>query len=130
MCRHFTWYIDVYMADGRYVRLLTAPWGSFFLFGVRGAGKSSWVRLTFPDAHVIDLLDEARFHALLANPELLALELADLPAGLSRDPSGHPAGHAAAGVRGAAGAPASVSTRSSTGSTRAWCEPRSGSSAR
>jgi uncharacterized protein len=68
------------MADRVYGRLLTPPRGSFFLFGVRGAGKSSWVRATFPEAHVIDLLDEARFHSFLANPELLGLELAALPA--------------------------------------------------
>jgi len=68
------------MTGERYTRLLTPPKGSFFLFGVRGAGKSSWVRATFPEAHVVDLLDEARYHDLLANPEHLALELRGLPA--------------------------------------------------
>lgn len=58
---------------------MTAPKGSFFLFGVRGAGKSTWTRQTFPDAYVVDLLDETRLQSLLANPGLLALELADLP---------------------------------------------------
>lgn len=67
------------MANGRYARLLAPPKGSFFVFGVRGVGKSAWVRTTFPGAHVVDLLDEGRFQTLLANPELLALELADLP---------------------------------------------------
>jgi uncharacterized protein len=47
---------------------------------VRGVGKSTWARETFPDAHVIDLLDESRYHELLANPALLGLELRTLPA--------------------------------------------------
>jgi predicted AAA+ superfamily ATPase len=68
------------MAAGLYRRFLTPPKGSFFLYGVRGAGKSTWARHTFPDAHVIDLLDETRHQALLANPALLGLELRTLPA--------------------------------------------------
>src|SRR5204863_6761980 len=58
---------------------MTAPSGSFFLFGLRGVGKSTWTRGVFPDATVVDLLDESRYHALLANPGLLALELRDQP---------------------------------------------------
>jgi predicted AAA+ superfamily ATPase len=58
---------------------MAPPKGSFFLFGVRGVGKSTWARERFPDAYLIDLLDESRYHALLANPGLLALELRDLP---------------------------------------------------
>ncbi len=69
------------MVDGQYSRLLSPPRGSFFLFGVRGAGKSTWARARFPDASVVDLLDEARFQALAANPGLLTLEIRDLPAG-------------------------------------------------
>ena len=64
---------------GRYQRLMAAPKGSFFLFGVRGIGKSTWTRAAFPDAHFIDLLDESRYQALTANPGLLALELAAIP---------------------------------------------------
>jgi len=64
---------------GRYRRLMAAPKGSFFLFGVRGVGKSTWTRAAFPDAHFIDLLDESRYQALTANPGLLALELAAIP---------------------------------------------------
>jgi uncharacterized protein len=67
------------MASGLYRRLLRPARGSFFLFGVRGVGKSSWVRHVFPDAHVVDLLEEARYHELLAQPELLALELGTIP---------------------------------------------------
>lgn len=63
-----------------YQRLLDAPNGSFFLFGVRGVGKSTWARRRFPRAHVVDLLDESRYQELLARPGLLALEIAALPA--------------------------------------------------
>ena len=68
------------MPASHYRRLLTPPKGSFFLFGVRGAGKSTWAREQFPDAYVVDLLDESRYQALLANPGLLAMELRSLPA--------------------------------------------------
>src|SRR5438034_8372339 len=68
------------VAKPRYRRILTPPKGSFFLYGVRGVGKSTWAREAFPDAHIIDLLDESRYQALLANPALLGLELRTLPA--------------------------------------------------
>ena len=58
---------------------MAAPKGSFFLFGLRGVGKSSWTRAMFPEAYFVDLLDETRHQTLLANPGLLALELRDLP---------------------------------------------------
>lgn len=67
------------MAPRQYRRLMAPPKGSFFLFGVRGVGKSTWTRAAFPDAHVVDLLDESRYQTLLANPGLLALELRTLP---------------------------------------------------
>jgi predicted AAA+ superfamily ATPase len=64
----------------RYPRLTSPPKGSFFLLGIRGAGKSTWVRDKFPGAYFVDLLDESRYQSLLANPGLLAMELRDLPA--------------------------------------------------
>jgi uncharacterized protein len=67
------------MAPRPYHRLLGVPTGSFFLFGVRGVGKSTWTRQAFPDAYVVDLLDEARHQTLLANPGELALELRNVP---------------------------------------------------
>jgi uncharacterized protein len=67
------------MRAPQYRRILTPPKGSFFLHGVRGVGKSSWARIIFPDAHVIDLLDERRYQALAADPASLALELRALP---------------------------------------------------
>lgn len=67
------------VTEAHYTRLLTPPKGSFFLFGVRGVGKSTWIREALPGAHVIDLLDESRYQRLLAEPGLLALELRALP---------------------------------------------------
>jgi predicted AAA+ superfamily ATPase len=66
--------------SGIYPRLVTAPSGSFFLLGIRGVGKSTWARAAFPGAHVIDLLDDARFHALAAQPAAFADEVRSLPA--------------------------------------------------
>jgi len=63
------------VAGRQYPRLSSPPKGSFFLFGVRGVGKSTWARQHFSQAHFIDLLDESRYQTLLANPGLLALEL-------------------------------------------------------
>ena len=56
-------------------RILKAPKQSFFLLGPRGSGKSTWLRITFPDAYVIDLLSEEIYQRLLANPGLFAYEL-------------------------------------------------------
>ncbi len=49
-------------------RVLHPPAGSFFLFGPRGTGKSTWTRARFPDALFIDLLDEVTLHTLSAVP--------------------------------------------------------------
>ncbi len=62
-------------------RLVTAPAGSFFLLGIRGVGKSTWARGAFATAHVVDLLDERRYHEFLATPGLLADQLRAVPAG-------------------------------------------------
>lgn len=44
---------------------------SFFLFGPRGTGKSSWVRRQFPDASYIDLLESERARRrVVAHPKL------------------------------------------------------------
>lgn len=56
-------------------RLYRLPSGSFFLFGLRGVGKSTWIRRQLPAAHRIDLLDEALYQSLLADPGLFAGEL-------------------------------------------------------
>lgn len=64
-----------------YPRILNAPKQSFFLFGVRGVGKSTWARTHFPDAYRVDLLDEERYHDLSANPRSFADELRTLRRG-------------------------------------------------
>ena len=50
-------------------RFFAAPTDSFFLFGPRGTGKSTWLKKTFPDAYLVDLLDDSTFRAHLAHPE-------------------------------------------------------------
>ena len=65
-----------------YDRILSAPVGqSFFLFGMRGAGKSTWAKRLLPTARRIDLLDEGLFQAYLREPGLFANELRTLPRG-------------------------------------------------
>ena len=55
-----------------YSRLIKPPINkSFFLFGPRGTGKTTWVKNTFPDALYIDLLEAEIFNDLLANPQRL-----------------------------------------------------------
>jgi predicted AAA+ superfamily ATPase len=65
--------------EGSYARIVRPPKGSFFLFGVRGVGKSTWAREHFPEAPRIDLLDEGRYQALLADPSLFGDEMRAVP---------------------------------------------------
>jgi predicted AAA+ superfamily ATPase len=68
------------MVDKRALqRILRPPDQSFFLFGVRGVGKSTWAREHFPGAHRVDLLDEGRYQRLLAEPGSFADELRARP---------------------------------------------------
>ena len=53
------------------------PKSSFFLFGPRGTGKSSWARRAFPQALWIDLLEPEQLRAYASRPE----RLRDLVAG-------------------------------------------------
>ncbi|MBI5500975.1 MAG: ATP-binding protein [Deltaproteobacteria bacterium] len=53
-------------------RFLQDPGQSFFLFGPRGTGKSTWTRRTFPDALRVDLLDLATYRTYQSRPEQLA----------------------------------------------------------
>lgn len=52
-------------------RFFKTPSGSFFLFGPRGTGKSTWLKENFPDALRIDLLDRETFRLYAARPERL-----------------------------------------------------------
>ena len=62
-------------------RDLPAPRSSFFLFGPRGTGKTTWVRRQYPDAHRVDLLDEALYQSYLADAGRFAGELRAVAAG-------------------------------------------------
>lgn len=64
------------VSDRFYPRLLSAPDQSFFLFGMRGVGKSTWSRHLFPKARRFDLLDEGLFQSYLRDPRLFGRELA------------------------------------------------------
>ncbi len=57
------------MRDRYFKRFFEAPADSFFIFGPRGTGKSTWLKKTFPDAYLIDLLDDRTFRNHVAYPE-------------------------------------------------------------
>ena len=69
------------MVEAVLPRITVAPKGSFFLFGARGVGKSTWARETFPGARRFDLLDEGLFQSFLADPALFGAELRTLEPG-------------------------------------------------
>ena len=53
-----------------YSRIISTPKNkSFFLFGPRGTGKTTWVKKSFVDAIYIDLLESRTFNELLADPQ-------------------------------------------------------------
>lgn len=55
-----------------YSRIIQPPAKkSFFLFGPRGTGKTTWLKTQFPKAVYLDLLEAEIFNDLLANPERL-----------------------------------------------------------
>jgi uncharacterized protein len=55
-----------------YKRSITIPQDkSFFLFGPRGTGKTTWVKNNFPSALYIDLLEAEIVNELLVNPQRL-----------------------------------------------------------
>ena len=68
-------------APPEYPRLLRAPRSSFFLFGPRGTGKSTWARRELPDATRFDLLDERLYQSLLGEPGLFGDRLQTLETG-------------------------------------------------
>ena len=53
-------------------RQLKVPTKSFFLFGPRGTGKSTWLEEKYPDALYVDLLQSKIYLELLKTPYLLA----------------------------------------------------------
>jgi len=62
--------------SGRFLQFQT---GSFFLFGPRGTGKSTWLRPLRDSAVWIDLLDPEAFRLFQARPERLAERVAGQP---------------------------------------------------
>ncbi len=64
-----------------YPRLLAAPRSSFFLFGPRGAGKSTWVSGLKRAHATVNLLDEALYQRTLADPSVFSGLLAPLDRG-------------------------------------------------
>jgi predicted AAA+ superfamily ATPase len=53
------------------LRFCKLPKGSFFLFGPRGTGKTTWLRQVLPDALTVNLLEPETYRELSARPERL-----------------------------------------------------------
>jgi len=64
-----------------FTRRCLTPDRSFFLFGPRGTGKSTWIRSAIRADVSYDLLDAAESIRMAADPGLLARETAHVPAG-------------------------------------------------
>ncbi len=62
-------------------RLLPLPERSFFLFGPRGTGKSTWLRHALPGAVYLDLLDASLYLELLRDPHRLEAMVGNRSAG-------------------------------------------------
>jgi predicted AAA+ superfamily ATPase len=62
-------------------RLLSVPERSFFLFGPRATGKSTWLRSVLPKAHRLDLLDTRLSVELAREPHRLEAHLGARAAG-------------------------------------------------
>jgi predicted AAA+ superfamily ATPase len=60
-------------------RFLPMPERSFFLFGPRGTGKTTWLEHCFPDALLINLLQPEVYRTMSARPERLAELVAGAP---------------------------------------------------
>ena len=64
-----------------YTRQLPLPDRSFFLFGPRGTGKTTWLRQVLPDALWFDLLRTQVFLELSQRPEAFRQQVEALPRG-------------------------------------------------
>jgi predicted AAA+ superfamily ATPase len=62
-------------------RELALPGRSFFLFGPRGTGKTTWLRTVLPGAHWIDLLLDRELVRLTRDPGRFGEEVEALPPG-------------------------------------------------
>ena len=68
------------LSDAVISRLLQPPDGSFFLFGPRGTGKSTWLQRVLPGAFRLDLLDASLFLELSRDPHRLEALVGNRPA--------------------------------------------------
>jgi predicted AAA+ superfamily ATPase len=64
-----------------YTRQLPLPGRSFFLFGPRGTGKTTWLRSVLPEALWFDLLRTQTFLELSQRPEIFRQRVEALPRG-------------------------------------------------
>ena len=64
-----------------FTRRLKLPKHSFFLFGPRGTGKSTWLRQVLGNAHWYDLLHSEVYFRLLAEPAQFRREVEALRPG-------------------------------------------------
>ena len=64
-----------------FARLLQKPNRSFFLFGPRGTGKTTWLQQELPEAFTLDLLDASLFLELSRDPHRLESLIATKAAG-------------------------------------------------
>jgi predicted AAA+ superfamily ATPase len=62
-------------------RIFESPERSFFLFGPRGSGKSTWIRHSVNAVKTFDLLSEELYQRLLVTPGAFAAELRIVEAG-------------------------------------------------
>ena len=62
-------------------RLLSKPDQTFFLFGPRGTGKSTWLKQILPAVHRLDLLDTSLALQLTREPHRLESLIGEVPSG-------------------------------------------------
>jgi len=62
-----------------YAREIELPRQSFFLFGARGTGKTTLLKAKYPEAYVVNLLDEGKYQAYLADIDLFRREVQARP---------------------------------------------------
>lgn len=67
------------MKPYRIARKLERPDRSFFLFGPRGTGKSTWLKHLFPDSLYLDMLDASLFLEFSRDPHRLEAIAGNLP---------------------------------------------------
>ncbi|MCP4575787.1 MAG: ATP-binding protein [Deltaproteobacteria bacterium] len=60
-------------------RFFVSPRDSFFIFGPRGTGKSTWLKKKYPDAYLVDLLDDTTFRDYISHPDRIKQIVAGNP---------------------------------------------------